>query len=100
MDMTPDGRFLFTINTATSSISRYEAQDDGSLTLLGNVILNDPTGLRAIDARLDPKGNDLYVVGADAGVVVTLAVEHGNLTELPTSVALPDGATLFGIAVT
>jgi hypothetical protein len=101
MDMTPDGRYLFTVNTAISSISRYEAQDDGSLKLLGNVILNDPTGLRSIDARLDPDGKFLYVLGADAGVVVVLAVENGYLTELSAPPAsLPDGATPFGIAVT
>jgi 6-phosphogluconolactonase (cycloisomerase 2 family) len=101
MDMTPDGRYLFTINTATSSISRYGVQDDGSLKLLGNVILNDPTNLRAIDARIDPEGGYLYVLGADAGIVTVLAVENGNLTELSAPPAsLPDGATPFGIAVT
>ena len=99
-DMTPDGRFLFTVNTANSSISRYEARDDGSLTLLGNTILNDPTNLRAIDARIDPKGNYLYVLGADAGIVTVLAIENGNLTETSAPPAsLPDGATPFGIAV-
>lgn len=101
MDMTADGRFLFTVNTAVSSISRYEAQDDGSLKLLGNVILNDPTNLRAIDTRLDPDGNFLYVLGADAGFVIVLAVDNGTLTELSTPPAsLPDGAKPFGIAVT
>lgn len=101
MDMTPDGRYLFTVNTAISSISRYEVQDDGSLTLLGNIILNDPTNLRAIDARLDAEGKFLYVLGADAGIVTVLAVENGNLTELSAPPAsLPDGATPFGIAVT
>jgi 6-phosphogluconolactonase len=99
--ITPDGRYLFTINTPLSSLSRYEILPDGSLDLLGNTILNDPTGLRPIDARLDPDGAFLYVLGADAGVVSILAVDDGNLIELPSSpVALPDGVTPFGIAVT
>jgi DNA-binding beta-propeller fold protein YncE len=101
MDITPDGRYLFTINTPVSSVSRYEILADGSLDLLGSTTFNDPTGLRPIDTRLDPEGEDLYVLGADAGVVSIFAVDGGNLTELPTSpVALPDGTTPFGIAVT
>jgi 6-phosphogluconolactonase len=101
MAITPDGRYLFTVNTAVSSVSRYEVQSDGSLSLLANTILNDPTGLRPIDARLDPTGEYLYVIGADAGVVSILTAEHGDLHELATSpVALPAGTTPFGIAVT
>jgi 6-phosphogluconolactonase len=101
MDITPDGRFLFTINTPVSSVSRYEILADGSLNLLGSTTFNDPTGLRPIDARLDPEGEHLYVIGADAGVVSIFAVNGGDLTELPASpVALPEGTTPFGIAVT
>jgi 6-phosphogluconolactonase (cycloisomerase 2 family) len=101
MDITPDGRYLFTINTPVSSVSRYEILDDGSLDLLGNTTFNDPSGLRPIDARLDPGGDHLYVVGADAGVVSIFAVDSGDLTELPTSpIALPEGTAPFGIAVT
>jgi 6-phosphogluconolactonase (cycloisomerase 2 family) len=101
MDITPDVRYLFTINTPVSSVSRYEILDDGSLDLLGNTRFNDPTGLRPIDARLDPGGDHLYVVGADAGVVSIFAVDGGDLNELPTSpIALPEGTAPFGIAVT
>ena len=101
MDITPDGRYLFAINTPVSSVSSYVILVDGSLELLGSTTFNDPTGLRPIDARLDPEGKHLYVIGADAGVVSILAVDGGNLTELPSSpVALPEGTTPFGIAVT
>jgi hypothetical protein len=101
MDISPDGRYLFTINTPVSSISRYEILRDGSLDLLGAITLNDPTGLRPIDARLDPAGDHLYVVGADAGAVSIAAVDGGDLTEATESpVRLPEGTTPFGIAVT
>jgi len=99
--VTSDGRFLFTINTLLSSVSRYEILADGSLDLLGSTTLNDPTGLRPIDVRVAPDGEHLYVLGADAGVVSILVMDSGNLTELPVSpVALPEGTTPFGIAVT
>jgi len=100
MDITPDGRYLFATNTPVSSISRYEILADGSLELLGSITFNDPTGVRPIDARLDPEGEHLYVIGADAGVVSIFAVDGGNLTEPSSSpVALPEGTTPFGIAV-
>jgi 6-phosphogluconolactonase (cycloisomerase 2 family) len=101
MDITPDGRYLFTINTPVSSVSRYEILANGSLDLLGSTTFNDPTGLRPIDARIDPEGEHLYVIGADAGVVSIFAIDGGTLAELPSSpVALPEGTTPFGIAVT
>jgi 6-phosphogluconolactonase (cycloisomerase 2 family) len=101
MVISPDGRYLFAVNTPVSSISRYEIVADGALDLLGSITMNDPTGLRPIDVGIAPAGDVLYVVGADAGVVSSFVVDGGNLTELPTSpVALPDGATPFGIAVT
>ncbi|MDQ2655710.1 MAG: beta-propeller fold lactonase family protein [Chloroflexota bacterium] len=101
MVISPDGRYLFAVNTPVSSISRYAILADGGLDLLGSIIMNDPTGLQPIDVGIAPAGDVLYVVGAGAGVVSSFAVDGGNLTELPTSpVELPDGATPFGIAVT
>ena len=66
VEITHDGKFLFTVNTAVPSISRYRILGDGSLSLLGSTVFNDPTGLRPFDARLDPSGKTLYVVDADS----------------------------------
>jgi len=100
MEITPDGRYLFTINTPVSSVSRYEILTDGSLDLLGSTTFNDPTGLHPTDVHIAPSGDYLYVLGADAGVVSIFAVDGGALTELPASpVTLPEGTTPFGIAV-
>jgi len=102
VEITHDGRYLFTVNTGDSTISRYRIQGDGSLTLLGSTPLKNPTGvLRSFDARLAPNGNELYVVDAGLDAVSVLAVDGGSLTELSVSpVALPAGATPFGIVVT
>jgi 6-phosphogluconolactonase len=102
IEITHDGRYLFTVNTGDSTISRYRIQGDGTLTLLGSTPLKNPTGvLRSFDARLAPKGNYLYVVDAGLDAVSVLAVDGGNLTEVSASpVALPAGATPFGIVVT
>jgi 6-phosphogluconolactonase len=101
VEITHDGRFLFTVNTAVPSISRYRILGDGSLSLLGSTVFNDPTGLRPFDARLDPSGRTLYVVDAGLDKVSAFAVDDGNLTELDASpFALPVGATPFGMVVT
>ena len=101
VEITRDGKFLFTVNTAVPSISRYRILSDGSLSLLGSTVFNDPTGLRPFDARLDPSGNFLYVVDAGLKMVSAFAVDRGDLAELSASpFALPAGATPFGVVVT
>jgi 6-phosphogluconolactonase (cycloisomerase 2 family) len=100
IEITHDGKFLFTVNTAASSISRYRIATNGSLTLLGSTVLNDPTGLGPVDARLAPDGATLWVVDAGANAVSGLAVHGGNLTQRASAPApLPTGAAPFGIVV-
>lgn len=101
VEITADGTYLFTVNTAVPSISRFRILSNGSLDLLGSTVFNDPTGLRPFDARLDPSGRNLYVVDAGLAQVSAFAVHEGDLTELDASpFALPTGATPFGIVVT
>ncbi len=98
--ITPDGKYLFAINTASSTISRYWIAGNGALTLLGSTPFNDPPGLRPFDAQVDPSGHDLYVVDAGARAVSAFAVAGGNLTELGSSpFAIPGGAAPFGLIV-
>jgi 6-phosphogluconolactonase len=98
IEITHNGRFLFTVNTAVPSISRYSIARDGSLTLLGSTPFHSPTGLGPEDARLAPDGGTLWVVDTAAGDVSGFAVNGSNLTELPSSpTSLPAGAAPFGI---
>ncbi|HXT36545.1 MAG TPA: beta-propeller fold lactonase family protein [Chloroflexota bacterium] len=100
VEISPDGRYLFAVNTAVPSISRYHILDDGSLSLIGSTVFNDPTGLRPFDLRLDPRGNSLYVVDAGLARVSAFTVRGGRLHEIAASpIALPTGATPFGIVV-
>jgi 6-phosphogluconolactonase (cycloisomerase 2 family) len=98
VEISHDGRFLFTTNTASGSISRYAIATDGSLALLGSTPLST-AGAAPFDARLSPDGSTLWVVEANA--VAALAVAGGNLAELPSSpTTLPPGAAPFGVVVT
>jgi 6-phosphogluconolactonase len=101
VEITRNGRFLFTVNTAVPSISSYAISPGGSLRLLGSTVFNFPTGLAPQDARLSPDGGFLYVVGTGAGKVSGFKVRDGSLTELPSSpTSLPAGSAPFGIVIT
>jgi 6-phosphogluconolactonase len=99
VEISHDGRFLFTVNTASASISRYAIAADGSLSLLGSTALRG-TGLGPLDARLSPDGSTLWVVDGSANAVSGLRVSGGDLVELAASpTPLPAGAAPFGIVV-
>jgi 6-phosphogluconolactonase len=101
VEITHDGKYLFTVNTGSTDISSYRIQSDGSLALLGTTPFASGTGIRPFDARLDPSGADLYVVDAALDAISGFAVSGGSLTELGQSpFGLPAGATPFGIVVT
>ena len=100
VEITHDGQFLFTVNTGSGEISRYQIAPDGALTLLGSTPVGATGGVGAVDARLSPGGRFLYVDESRVGAVGTFAVNGGNLTELATSpTSLPAGATPAGIVV-
>ena len=100
VEITHNGRFLFTVNTASGTISRYSIARGGALHLLGSTPVRG-TSVGAVDARLSPDGQFLYADESGTGAVAAFAVHGGNLTELASSPApLPAGATPAGIVVT
>jgi 6-phosphogluconolactonase len=100
VEISPNGQFLFAVNTASGSISSYSIGWDGSLTLLGSTPVSASAGVGAVDARLSPDGGFLYLDETKVGSVGIFAVTGGSLTELSSSpVALPTGATPAGIVV-
>jgi 6-phosphogluconolactonase len=99
VEITDDGQFLFAVNTADSSVSRYSIAADGTLTLLGSTTLT--AGVAPEDARLSPDGSTLWVVDGGADAVSGFSVDGGTLTELPSSPTPgPAGATPSGIVLT
>ncbi|HEY5017474.1 MAG TPA: beta-propeller fold lactonase family protein [Streptosporangiaceae bacterium] len=99
--ITPDGRYLFAVNTGSGTISRYSIAPGGALTLLGSTTVSATGGVGAVDPGVSPDGRYLYVNENRVGSVGAFAISSGgNLTELPGSPApLPAGATPAGIAV-
>jgi 6-phosphogluconolactonase len=100
VEITHDGQFLFTVNTASGTISRFQIAANGTLTLLTPAAPISGTKVGAVDARLSPHGGFLYVVESAVGKVGGFAVNGGNLTELSSSPSsLPTGAAPAGIVV-
>jgi 6-phosphogluconolactonase (cycloisomerase 2 family) len=100
VEISHDGRYLFTVNTASGSISSYAIASGGSLELLGSTPL-DKAGAGAEDARLAPDGKTLWVVETGADALSAFAVQGGALTALSGSTTtLPTGAAPFGVVVT
>ena len=100
VEITRDGRILFTVNTASGTISGYRIAANGALSLLpGSTPAGGPSA-GAVDARLSPGGGFLYVDQSKTGTVAAFAVHGGRLTQLHTSpFPLPAGAAPAGIVI-
>ncbi len=99
VEISHDGKYLFTVNTGSASISSYSINPDGSLVLIASFAISG--GGADLDARLSPDGRYLLVDGSGHNFVSVFAVNGGILTELPSSpTPLPAGASSSGIANT
>jgi 6-phosphogluconolactonase len=98
VEITHDGKYLFTVNTGSGTISSYQIASDGALSLLGSTTVSSSRGVGAVDARLSPDGGLLYVDESQAGAIGAFTVSGGSLTELGTF-SLPVGAAAAGIVV-
>jgi 6-phosphogluconolactonase len=100
VEISHDGQYLFTVNTAVATISSYSIATDGTLTLIGSTAITSPTGSPE-DARLSPDGTTLWVVDPKANTISGFSVAGGTLTELPSSpTATATGSAPTGIVVT
>ena len=97
VEISHDGRYLFTVNTGSGNISSYAIERDGSLSLIGSTPIRG--GGADIDLRLSPDGRTLSVDGSGNHILSVFAVHGGTLTELPSSpTPLPAGGAPAGIA--
>ncbi|MFZ0188330.1 MAG: beta-propeller fold lactonase family protein [Streptosporangiaceae bacterium] len=92
VEISHNGKYLFTVNTGSGNISSYSINPDGSLVLIGSTLIRG--GGADIDARLSPDGKYLLVDGSGMHFVSVFAVNGGTLTEVPSSpTPLPVGVT-------
>jgi 6-phosphogluconolactonase (cycloisomerase 2 family) len=95
VEISHDGQFLFTVNTASETVSSYSIAPDGTLALSASPPAQAAAG--SVDARLSPDGQNLYVNESGSGAVGEFTVSGGNLTGLGT-VTVPTGPGAAGLA--
>jgi len=98
VEITHDGKYLFTTNTGSGNLSTYAIQGDGALRLVGTTQFTNGSG--AVDLRVSPDGTTLSVTGGKGHVLSTFWVNGSHLTEIPSSpVALPADGAPTGLVV-
>jgi 6-phosphogluconolactonase (cycloisomerase 2 family) len=101
IEVTPDGHFAYSSNSASSSIAGFAIGRNGVLTAVpGTIVGVNPTGSTNLDLAISSDGKFLYSLNAAKGTVGEFAIEPstGHLTNLGTIDGLPAGAGLNGIA--
>jgi 6-phosphogluconolactonase (cycloisomerase 2 family) len=92
--VTPDGKYAYTTNTGSSSVSGFEVSPSGSLELLDADGVTGQTGdgSSPIDAIFSSNGATLYVLSGGTNTVTAFHVAaDGSLTNLG-SVSVPAGS--------
>jgi 6-phosphogluconolactonase len=97
-----NGRFLFTDNTGSGTISGFSASRDGNLTALtaNSIVGVTGSGTLPLDIGVSHDGNFVYSLETGAGTVGIFHVNaDGTLTSLGTGASYPAVSGFQGIAV-
>jgi 6-phosphogluconolactonase (cycloisomerase 2 family) len=74
--VTPDGSFVYTSNSGSSTISGFAIANTGALTALpGTVVGTNPEGATNLDIAVSSDGKFIYTLNSVAGSVGILAVQ-------------------------
>jgi 6-phosphogluconolactonase len=98
--VTPDGRFVYTSNAGTNSISGFAIGAHGALQPVGSTVVGiNPAGSANLDITISADGRFLYSLNAASGAIGMFAIGHdGSLVNLGVRGGLPAAAGLNGIA--
>ena len=90
--VTPNGRYAYTTNTGSNTISLYGVQKTGQLSLLQGIAATSGAG--PIDAAMAPNGRAIYVLNAGSDTITSFSVgKDGRLSSLGSIGGVPDGST-------
>jgi 6-phosphogluconolactonase len=98
--VTPNGRFVYTSNSASATISGFAISANGSLeSLAGTVLATLPTGSANLDLAITTDGKFLYSLDSGTGTVSIFGIgEDGLLTSLGELGSFRASAGANGIA--
>jgi 6-phosphogluconolactonase (cycloisomerase 2 family) len=98
---TPNGRWVYVSNAASSTISGFHIGTDGSLTPIGATVLGiNPTGAGNLDIAVTADSQFLYSLNSGNGTIGVFAIEQqgGALVNLSENPVLSAKAGFNGIA--
>ena len=98
--VTPDGRFVYTSNSATSTISGFSISNHGTLTPLpGTIVATLPAGSTNLDTAISSDGKFLYTLNSGTGSLSIFGInKDGTLISLGEAGGLSPAAGVNGIA--
>jgi 6-phosphogluconolactonase len=97
--VSPDGQYVYALDTGSGYISSYAIARDGLLTLLSNTPVSPTPGVTGTDITLSADGHTLYLNMSKLNGVGEFAVHGGSVTQLPGSPIPASGnGTTAGIA--
>ena len=98
--VTPDGRFVYTSNAATGTISGFAIASTGTLTALsGTIVGTNPAGSTNLDLAISSDGKFLYTLNSGMGTVSIFGInQDGTLASLGDAGDLSASAGYNGIA--
>lgn len=89
--VTPNGRFAYTTNTASNTISVYGVMSDGQIALRNAVSANTDAG--PIDAAIAPRGRSLFVLNSGGQTIQGFTIARdGELSAMSRASGLPAGS--------
>ncbi len=87
--ITRSGRFAFTSNTGSGTVSSFGVSRRGELSLIAAVAASLGAGSGPTDMALSGNSRFLYVLNSGTGTVAGFRVQDGNLTPVNEVVGLP-----------
>jgi 6-phosphogluconolactonase (cycloisomerase 2 family) len=98
--VTPDGRFVYTSNSGSSTLSGFSIGANGALTALSATVVGTlPTGSINLDIAISADGKFLYTLNSGTGTVNIFAInQDGSLNSLGDVGGLSATAGMNGIA--
>lgn len=94
--ISPDGRYAYTANTGSATVTGYRIDPLGRLTRLDEDGVTGHTAMGPADVAFAASGRQLFTLDGGAHSLSGFEVNHnGSLSKLETSAAVPAGA--FGM---
>jgi 6-phosphogluconolactonase (cycloisomerase 2 family) len=98
--ITPNGKFVYADNSATSSIAGFSVGSNGALTPIGaTIVASYPAGTTNLDMVVSGDGNYLYTLNSGTGTVGIYSINSDGTLSNPSDIeGLPKSAGFNGIA--